>query len=110
ISWYDRRAATPTANDLTEYLAGRARLDTLGNLVVGPEFKLSETVDPQCAAGWPSSPRSSNDSESCSVQPQLAGVCSVSGARCDFSTPACPAGQTCNVGGGFPKYGDYNGN
>jgi hypothetical protein len=118
VSWYDRRAAVPTANDLTEYFGGRARLDGAGNLVAGPEFRISKVLDPQCASGWPRSPRSTNDSEACSVQPQLAGVCCDntqpncpgSQTRCDFSTPACPAGETCNVGGGFPKYGDYNGN
>jgi HYDIN/CFA65/VesB family protein len=109
VAWYDRRAATPAANDLTEYFGGRARLDTLGNLTAGPEFKISQVIDPQCAS-WPSAPRSPNDSESCSAQPQLAGVCSGTGARCDFSA-GCPGGQTCNTGGGNPpKYGDYNGN
>lgn len=108
VAWYDRRAATPAANDLTEYFGGRARLDSLGNLVAGPEFKISQVVDPQCASGWGSSPRSPNDSESCSVQPQLAGRCSGTGVRCDFSD-GCPGGQTCNTGSGNPKYGDYNG-
>jgi hypothetical protein len=108
VAWYDRRAATPAANDLTEYFGGRARLDSLGNLIAGPEFTISQVVDPQCAAGWPSAPRSPNDSESCSVQPQLAGVCSGTGTRCDFSA-GCGGGQTCNTGRGSPKYGDYNG-
>jgi len=108
VAWYDRRAATPAANDLTEYFGGRARLDTLGNLTAGPEFKISQVVDPQCAAGWPSAPRSTNDSESCSVQPQLAGVCSGTTTRCDFSA-GCAGGQPCVTGGGSPKYGDYNG-
>lgn len=108
VAWYDRRAATPAANDLTEYFGGRARLDGGGNLVAGPEFKISQVVDPQCAAGWPSAPRSPADATSCNT-PQLAGVCSVSGARCDFNV-GCPGTQTCNTGGGFPKYGDYNGN
>lgn len=109
VAWYDRRAATGAANDLTEYFGGRARLDTLGNLVAGPEFKISQVVDPQCASGWLSAPRSPNDSESCSVQPQLAGVCSGTTTRCDFST-GCSGGQPCVTGGGSPKYGDYNGN
>ncbi|MBZ5536412.1 MAG: choice-of-anchor D domain-containing protein [Acidobacteriia bacterium] len=117
VSWYDRRAATPAANDLTEFFGGRARLDALGNLVAGPEFKISKVLDPQCASGWGSAPRSAGDSESCSVQPQLAGVCCDntqpncpgSHTRCDFSSTVCPAGETCNTGGGSPKYGDYNG-
>lgn len=107
VAWYDRRAATPATNDLTEYFGGRARLDGSGNLVAGPEFKISQVVDPQCAAGWPSAPRSPNDATSCNA-PQLAGVCSTSGARCDFNV-GCPGGQTCNTGRGSPKYGDYNG-
>jgi len=121
VSWYDRRVATLAANDLTDYYGGRARLDGIGNLVAGPEFKISALSDPQCASGWPSSPRSTNDSESCSLQPQLAGVCCDntqpncpgSRIRCDFSSTVCPAGppaETCNTGGGSPKYGDYNGN
>jgi hypothetical protein len=86
VSWYDRRAATPGANDLTDYFGGRARLDSGGNLVAGPEFKISEVGDPQCASGWACGARSTNDFSSCSVQPQN-GV----------------------VGSGCPKYGDYNG-
>ena len=64
-------------------------------------------VDPQCASGWPSAPRSPADATSCNA-PQLAGVCSVSGTRCDFNV-GCPGTQTCNTGSGAPKYGDYNG-
>jgi HYDIN/CFA65/VesB family protein len=107
VAWYDRRAASPASNDLTEYFGGRARLDTLGNLVAGPEFKISKVVDPQCASGWPSAPRSPADATSCNA-PQLAGVCSGGAGRCDFNV-GCPAPQTCNTGGGAPKYGDYNG-
>jgi hypothetical protein len=105
--WYDRRAsgAAGANNDLTDYFLG----STLGH-----EWNLSGNADPQCASGWPCAPRSTNDSESCSVQPQLAGVCQRaggggSGNRCDFSAPGCPAGETCMGGGGCPKYGDYNG-
>jgi hypothetical protein len=51
---------------------------------------------------------------SLSQQPQLAGVCQSAGgggsqARCDFSNGGCPSGETCQTGGGCPKYGDYNG-
>ncbi|HXV06990.1 MAG TPA: hypothetical protein VD791_03110, partial [Burkholderiales bacterium] len=105
--WYDRRAsgAAGASNDLTDYFLG----STLGH-----EWNLSGNADPQCASGWPCAPRSTNDSESCTIQPQLAGVCRAaggggSGNRCDFSSPACPAGETCMGGGGCPKYGDYNG-
>jgi hypothetical protein len=109
VTWYDRRAATAASNDLTDYYLGKAFVSS-GTLQAGSETNLSGNADPQCASGWPCQPRSQNDSESCSVQPQLAGRCSGSGAPCDFSTGGCPAGQTCNTGGGCPKYGDYNGN
>ena len=103
--WYDRGAATAANNDLTNYFLGSS---------TGTLLNLSGNADPQCASGWPCAPRSSNDSESCNTQPQLAGVCRLpagggSGARCDFSAGGCPAGETCSTGGGCPKYGDYNG-
>ncbi len=108
VTWYDRRAATAASNDLTTFFLGSAT-SVGGALVAGPEINVSQVADPQCASGWPCVPRSSNDSESCSVQPQQAGSCSVSGARCDFSA-GCPAGAgVCQTGGGCPKYGDYNG-
>ncbi len=131
VTWYDRRAATPCPvppcpanNDLTDYYAGSAGLDMLGTLTAGGEFKITGAPDPQCASDWPCTPRATGDSESCSVQPQLAGVCCVdngsggclpggSGQRCDFSGPdatICPGAETCHRGGGCPKYGDYNGN
>jgi hypothetical protein len=108
VGWYDRSAATAAGanNDLTEYFLGRAW---------GTARNLSNNPDPQCASGWPFAPRNKNDSESCSVQPQLAGVCQRdggggSGNRCDFSIPfGCPRGETCQTGPGAPKYGDYNG-
>lgn len=125
VNWYDRRSAPANNNDLTEYYAGRASLDAANNLIVGAEFKVTETGDSWCAAGWPcGAPRNQSvvppgDSESCSVQPQLAGICSVNGNRCDFSdcaggggvgTCQCVAGETCGGGNNCPKYGDYNGN
>ncbi len=112
VTWYDRRAATATNNDLTDYFAASAGLSG-GNLVPNnDEFKISTTSDPQCNL-WPCAPRSIWDSENCSVQPQNAGFCSVStNIRCDFSGDGtqCPTGETCQTGGGCPKYGDYNGN
>jgi Abnormal spindle-like microcephaly-assoc'd, ASPM-SPD-2-Hydin/CARDB len=131
VTWYDRRSATPcpsppcaARNDLTDFYAGSAGLDSGGNLTALSEFKVTTASDPQCGLGtgfWPCAPRATGDSESCSAQPQLAGVCCTgfdasgnclgSGNRCDFSTPtACLGGETCNGGGGCPKYGDYNGN
>src|SRR5438132_9167658 len=114
-TWYDRRAATAANNDLTDYFAASAGLSA-GNLVFNnDEFKISTTSDAQCTT-WPAGPRSTFDSENCSVQPQLAGVCSITtGTRCDFSDCTggacqCPAGETCQTGNGAVKYGDYNGN
>jgi Ca2+-binding RTX toxin-like protein len=118
VSWYDRRVATAANNDLTDYFTGSASLNKEGNLVAGTDVQVNQagTADAQCAIGWPGSVFEPNDSESCSVQPQLAGSCSVSGSRCDFSdamsggTFGCPTRETCNATGGQPKYGDYNGN
>ncbi|MGI9087326.1 MAG: hypothetical protein ACR2HH_06240 [Chthoniobacterales bacterium] len=105
VGWYDRSAATSANNDLTDYFVG----STAGAL-----WNLTGRSDAQCASGWPCAPRATADSENCSVQPQLAGVClnaagGGSRRRCDFSAGGCPAGETCNGGGGCPKYGDYNG-
>ena len=110
VSWYDRRAATPANNDLTSYFLARGFV--VGrNLQVDSETNLSGNADPECATGWPCSTFETKDATSCSVQPQLAGFCSTSGARCDFAAPNCPVpGEMCNGGSGCPKYGDYNGN
>ena len=85
VSWYDRRAATPTNNDLTDYFVGSV---TGHALQVGPEQNVSINPDPQCSSGWPAGALSAADFQSCSQQPQKGAV----------------------VGGGQPKYGDYNGN
>lgn len=115
VNWYDRRNVTLADNDLTRYFGGSASVKG-GNLVAGPESDISQVNDPQCSHFWPCAPRSSADSEGCSVQPQLAGVCGHSppvagdsGTRCDFSAGGCPGTETCLTGGGCPKYGDYNG-
>jgi hypothetical protein len=107
VGWYDRSAAVGGgSNDRTDYFFGSAPF--------GSAFNLTNNPDPQCASGWACSVRNASvtppgDSESCSVQPQLAGRCSVGGAACDFSA-GCPPGQgMCQGGGGCPKYGDYNG-
>src|SRR5262249_15578168 len=132
VTWYDRRAATScpsppcaASNDLTDYFAAGAGLDAAGNLIVNnDEFRISKISDQQCdAARWPAPPPSMADSENCSTQPQLAGICcsapltnnacaapAAGGSPCDFSSTVCPSGQTCRTGGGVPKYGDYNGN
>ena len=138
VSWYDRRAAFPSGgalsnNSLTDFYAGSASLDALGNLQSDGEFQVNEldTEDAQCEAGsltgtagsWPTNVDRQGDSESCSQQVQLGGTCSgAGGTRCDFSdcggagVPSagppclCAVGQTCDVNRGWPKYGDYNGN
>lgn len=104
--WYDRSAATPTANDLTAYF--------VGSPIFPAPLNLSGVSDPQCASGWLVSPRNKNDAETCSTQPQLAGRCqngsgTGSNTPCDFSSSTCPSGESCKKGGGAPKYGDYNG-
>jgi hypothetical protein len=118
VSWYDQRqGVTGASNDLTDFYGATAARDGMGNLVANPEFAISEATDALCAAGWTDGPRSQNDSENCSVQPQPAGICSGSAIRCDFSDCAgpsaactCPMGSTCGTSNGSPpKYGDYNG-
>jgi hypothetical protein len=118
VGWYDRSAAliAGASNDLTDYFIGVAT-STGGaspSLVGGGERKITTNADPQCASGWSVGdsscvPRRDEDSESCSIQPQLAGICSASPQRCDFTDGGCPAGQFCKTRGGCPKYGDYNG-
>jgi hypothetical protein len=119
VSWYDRRSATSAAPDNTEYFLGGG-FRRGGSWSVRPERDLSGgTADPQCATGFPCSASSVAGAEGCPTQPQLAGICSNwfglpggSGARCDFSTPACRGLEVCIVPSvaGCPKYGDYNGN
>jgi hypothetical protein len=145
ITWYDRRNATGANNDLTDYF-GASATRSGANLNAGTEFQLNDplTSDAQCEAGqalgsqasWPGGSRATADSEGCSRQPQLAGVCGTgacgagntcpagqtcdttgicrTGAQqfCDFTATVCSnAADTCRLwGGGTPKYGDYNGN
>jgi hypothetical protein len=105
--WYDRSAATAANNDLTDYLAGSPAFAAPVNL--------TGASDPQCAQRWPCQERSSQDWQSCSVQPQNAGLCvnSATGkgaGPCNFDATSCTApGFTCVAGTGCPKYGDYNG-
>jgi len=130
VTWYDRRAATAAANDLTDYYMrgiyiSAQQTGPMVNATLEPEVNLSINPDPQCAGGaqgaqsWPGGVAIQNDSESCSIQPQLAGRCVVpntggqgSKQACDFDEgPACPAAnEVCSPVGGQPKYGDYTGN
>ena len=116
VSWYDRRSATSAAPDLTEYFLGGAYRKG-GSWFRQAERNLSGgTPDPQCAPGFPSGARDVSAAEGCPVQPQNAGVCrglfglGGSGTACDFSSGACPFGETCQPGMGSPNWGDYNGN
>ena len=99
-SWYDTRFATVGDNDLTDFFRGSAFLDGADNLVAGAEVQITGMSDPLCASGWPCATDRFGDSESCSVQPQPAGVCSGTptavnprGVACDFSDcGVCSAG------------------
>ena len=121
VGWFDRRAASPVDNSLTHFYIGNASRGP-GGFFAGTESRVSPFADSNCQSGWSCSPRSTNDSESCTIQPQLAGSCNDgvantpdSGQRCDFSDGGCPnpgpSGnpESCSTGGGCPKYGDYNG-
>jgi hypothetical protein len=111
--WYDRRAASPSAVDLTDFFRGSASVQ-LGGLTAGAEVNVTNAPDPQCATGFPCTVDNPGGSELCNAQPQLGGAC-VNGTGggsftpCDFSSTVCPAGESCAALGGCPKYGDYNG-
>jgi hypothetical protein len=112
VTWYDRRSATAADNDLQDYFAASAGLSGGSLVASNDEFRISTTTDATCTT-WPRGPRSTYDSENCSVQPQDAGNCSTTtGLRCDFAGgdgTQCPMGETCQTGNGAVKYGDYNG-
>lgn len=129
VSWYDRRAATKGADDLTAYYRGSVkRVTPPGVLQVNSEENVSGTNDPQCASGWPYGEDNAADATLCPT-PQLAGECQLpcaatkkgcSGSRgsltpCYFNGPKahtiCKAPETCQTWGpASTKYGDYNGN
>jgi len=113
LSWYDRRGATAGSNDRTRFFIGGVAVRG-PNLVALTENDLSGNDDNQCST-WPCATNATTDSEGCSAQPQLAGRCQTatgtgSNTACDFSSTVCPTGETCRIGRGCPKYGDYNGN
>jgi hypothetical protein len=118
VSWLDRRNSTSGSNDLTDYFSSSA-FDSGGILTGGTDFQIDTNADAQCATGWGCQSRSIFDSESCSTQPQFGGACGTSnplaatdsGTPCNFASPVCTkAGETCQLGGGCPKYADYTGN
>jgi hypothetical protein len=116
VSWYDRRTATTANNDLTRFRKGGAAVRG-PNLEALVDQDVSGVDDPPCSI-WPCVTSSDDMSESCSIQPQLAGRCGTpttpttgSLTPCDFSAPSCPTGEICkHFGNGCTKYGDYNGN
>jgi hypothetical protein len=83
VSWYDRRAASTSNPDRTNYFLGSV-FATPAGLQAGGEENLSVNPDPECTTGFPCGARSSNDFTACST--------------------------TGSLGSGCPKYGDYNGN
>jgi hypothetical protein len=110
-TWYDRRAATTAAPDLTDFYAGWLRLDQFGP-TIHSNINLTGNADPQCNSGWPAGTQNQGMATSCPT-PRQPGICQNNTGGftglCDFSgTPACPAGSTCQPGRGAPKYGDYN--
>jgi uncharacterized repeat protein (TIGR01451 family) len=118
VGWYDGRNATSGNNDRARYFRGSAT-GSGGSLTAGTEADVSGADDALCASGWPCAPDAQSNSESCSIQPQLAGICldgsgnptsAMNPQRCDFNEPPnCPGGFTCKTQRGCPKYGDYTG-
>ncbi len=124
VTWFE----TVQFSDTTDFYCGGATVDGNGDLVWTGEVRITPVSDNLCDSGWPCAPRAATDSEACPTQPQLAGVCTTAAGtatatRCDFSDcgganmgvgAGCQcniaSGQTCNLGGGCPRYGDYNGN
>jgi hypothetical protein len=112
-TWYDRRAATQAAPDLTDFYAGWLHLDRYGP-TLHANVNLTGNSDPQCSSGWPSGTQDPTTATSCPAAQPTAGLC-LNSARaqngtCNFASPSCPAGFTCQPGRGAPKYGDYNAN
>ena len=120
VTWYDRRNATGSADDLTDYFGNSVARS--GSLNAGTEFQVNDpmTSDAQCLAGkavgsqqsWPGGSRATGDSTSCSnpnEQPELAGVC---GTGACGPMNSCPSGETCDSTGicrfGAQQFCDFN--
>jgi hypothetical protein len=115
VTWYDRRASTANAPDLTAYFVNFTKAGA--PLRIGAERNVSGVNDPECASGWPCSVDNLNDSNGCPAGTStVTGTCQLpagggSGLACTPGGPACATpGEVCQAGGGCPKYGDYNGN
>jgi hypothetical protein len=110
-TWYDRRGATSAAPDLTDFYAGWLSLDRYGPSLHS-NINLTGNSDPQCASGWPFGTRDSTTATSCPTAQPTAGLClnnaKAQNGTCNFKSPSCPAGFSCQPGPGAPKYGDYN--
>jgi hypothetical protein len=79
---------------MTEYFTAGVRVKKVpggtAELQTSPELSLSRgAADAQCVAGWPLPPCNEGDSESCSVQPQRAGVCAPAAAGSCTKTADC---------------------
>jgi hypothetical protein len=126
VTWYDRRNSSAASPDLTAYYRSTVFDNGSSSTVgVGSETNLSGVDDPQCSSGFPSSVRGAIEEAGCTNLPAgfiQGGTCQatcapgVNGpcgslAACDFrsATPCATPGESCQPGGGAPKYGDYNG-
>lgn len=114
VTWFDRRNATAADNSLTDFFAGNAERDGFA-LNAGDEIQYTPVSDSHCgppSTNWPgSAPRNSNDSESCTQQPQFAGQCRTGTCMatcgtptvgdslnaCNPGGPACPGAENCCV-------------
>jgi hypothetical protein len=133
VTWYDRRDVDLNGvTDPTAYFRSSVSDPTnSGTPIVGTEVDMSGGKafdDPQCRSGFfPDNGRGVrdiNDELYCGdlpTTPVVAGRCTStcpSGSTgpcgslidCDFRGNGCTiSGETCTVGRGVPKYGDYNG-
>jgi hypothetical protein len=126
VTWYDRRNSSAANPDLTAYYRSSVSDNgTPSTVGIGTESNVSGVDDPQCASGFPSSVRGAIEETGCKNLPAgfiQGGTCQAtcaagaappcgSLAACDFrASPRCAnPTETCQPGGGQPKYGDYNG-
>jgi hypothetical protein len=132
VTWYDRRNSTAAKPDLTAYYRSSVSDNGSSNSVgIGTESNVSGVDDTQCSPGFPSGVRGAIEITGCQNLPAgfiQGGTCQAvcapgvtppcgTGNACDFRVAAatrCPTPpgappETCQPGGGQPKYGDYNG-
>jgi hypothetical protein len=126
VTWYDRRNSTAAKPDLTAYYRSSVSDNgTPSTVGIGAESNVSGVDDSQCSTGFPGSVRGAIEETGCKNLPAgfiQGGTCQATCAAgtappcgtlaaCDFraATPCATAGESCQPGGGIPKYGDYNG-